>query len=268
MTSINPRRSCLLFDFLFSRGIDKSKEMISLSQEQWMMVVAVLLFVFWIKCKCVGESFVAVPTSKQQTLSGSNTPASITVDGMNPMPLQTIEAATPLPYFQPGFSDQWANIEVLPEDQSGAVATGQPMPIQTVDAARMPIYKVNLPPIVAPMTIPATSASTTSTTQALDLAGPNAPRVPANANVAYNQIVAVDYPGNDIMCSLYDKGVSDPETCRLQCHGDAKCVGFVDVKPGANPVLPGGFCCSKRSMTDPLATAGVDSYVKQLMRPM
>lgn len=217
------------------------------------------------------DSFVAVPTVPQETLTGTKAAASIAVDGLLPMSLETVTETAPIPFYNQAYGDVWAEIETLytTDDNQGAVATGSPLPIQTVQQPRIPVFKINIPPIAPPITIPATSLPQgPALTNAMTPSGPNAPQVPPQQEYAYNPQPGVDFPGNDIQCQLYEKVSDTADTCRSFCQSRPDCKGYVDVKPGTSPVVPGGFCCAKNTMTDPLPTPGVDAFHKQMMQPM
>lgn len=221
----------------------------------------------------------------QQTITGSKLPVSVSAGGLQPAGLEIISNTIPLPYYSQDFTDSWADIQIgeSEEGSSGAaISTGQPMPVQIVSSQKMPTYRVNLPSISAPMTIPATSTSIApgstipggsvsldSVSGSVSSSAPPVPYTPPEADKAYNKVHGVDWPGNDIHCDMYgDEGVKDFTSCQNKCQTNPKCIGFVDVKPGANEVFPQGFCCAKHTMVDPMATAGVDSYHKMSMSPM
>jgi hypothetical protein len=120
------------------------------------------------------------------------------------------------------------------------------------------------------MTIPATSTgaqAAAGTTGAATMVGSNMPKTPADTNVSYNTILNVDYPGNDMMCEMYDGPNGDPSVCASSCQSDPKCRGYANISANTNPVFPQGFCCTKHTMSDPIASNGVTSYAKMNMSP-
>lgn len=230
------------------------------------VVVVSLLCLWWLDKKSAEPFDTEAPLTT--TLTGTNMPASIYTGGQQVAALSVIEESTPLPYFNNGlYQETWAELQVTSEDTGGAVASGQPMPVQVVQTPRLPTYTVRVPPISAPMTIPATSLTPTgATTSSITQTGPNAPQVPPVEDKSYNKVASVDWPGNDISCEMYSEG-NDASTCRSFCQQSPKCVGYVDVKAGTNPVFPAGFCCSKHTMVDPMSSIGVDAYHKMNMSP-
>lgn len=118
------------------------------------------------------------------------------------------------------------------------------------------------------MTIPATSAGaqSVSTTGAYTMSGSNMPQTPQNINVSFNAMASTDFPGNDMMCQMYDDGMT-ASACQEACKADPKCKGYADISPNTNAVFPQGFCCAKHTMVDPIQSGGVTSYAKMTMSP-
>ncbi len=251
----------------------------NLSQNQILIGLAVLFVLYYLKSKKTvagikrKEYFVSAPNVSQPTISGSNAVASISVGGLSPMALQQSTTTEALPYYDQGFSQSYAEVTIDEAAlQPDAVAVGQP---QEVSVLREPIYRLNLPPISGPVTVPQNTMviypggnkveyQPSPGTENMMKPGPN--MVPFDQDTSFNKVLNTDYPGNDISCELYVGG-TDMTSCQKYCHKDSGCSGFVDVKPGVNPVFPQGFCCMKNRAETPMQTTGVDAYLKQEMAP-
>lgn len=231
------------------------------------VVLAIALFFVFSRVYKSSEPFMYT----QQTLSGSNFPSSITVDGVNVAPLRIMKEDIPLPWYNVDPSGaEYASLNVASGASNDAdhagIASGQPMPISVQPSSVL--YSVNLPPITSrTLAVPTTYKSQFGTTASSNLIGVNAHQVPIESDKSFNPVHNVDFPGNDLMCEMYTTSTQGPEVCREKCFGDKKCVGYVNIHPNTNPVFPQGFCCAKHTMVDVMESKGVDAFLKMNMAP-
>lgn len=172
-------------------------------------------------------------------VSDSSLHASVNVGGLQPAALQVTTAQSPLPYFANesnpfanGFAD-FVDPAALSSSNIPFIPTDNPLPVTTVETVQAKDITVPLGTIV--------------------------PQVQVKYGMNYSE--NTDFPGHDYYCSLYGTD-SSAQSCINRCTSEKSCAGVVDVKPGTNPVFPGGFCCNKNYLGDSVSVKGVDTYSK------